>query len=211
MELPSLRKELIPFSGIFQAVDFQGPSLILVDRAMEDQPRFDGTICPVDEIASLKPGYQTIVCFGIFDGLSKEERDARLSKAISLLGKKGTIYLAAHNRFGLSFLAGLNPGEGPLYEGLEQGLHYSRQELLEEAKTAGLTELRCLYPVPTYRQCITIYSDDHLPQPGEIRNLTAAIGKDRYVMFDEEKAFDHSGTAFPDVANSFLLVGRKTK
>ena len=185
--------------------------MVLVNEVPGQDFAFSGNLRPYGEIASIEGPYDTVVCYGIFDGVGEEERHDRLVRVLSLLKKHGRFYLAAENRFGLSFLAGVNPGKQGLYEGLEQGLYYSRQELLSEAKECGLDEVRLLYPVPDYRRCISVYSDDHLPGKGDIRNLTAALGEERYVVFDEEKAFDHAGKAFPDIANSFLLEGRKAK
>ena len=55
---------------------------------------------------------------------------------------------------------------------------------------------------------MTIYSDEYLPETGELRNITTPYDRERYELFDEEIAYDEicREGQFPLFANSFLVM-----
>ena len=58
---------------------------------------------------------------------------------------------------------------------------------------------------------MAIYSDEYLPKTDELTMNTRNFDRDRYVMFDEEKAF---GTVikeglFSEFSNSFMVTIKK--
>ena len=54
----------------------------------------------------------------------------------------------------------------------------------------------------------TLYSDRHLPVPGELSNNLRNYDRDRLLLFDERDAFDGviQEGMFPEFSNSFLVV-----
>ena len=62
--------------------------------------------------------------------------------------------------------------------------------------------------MPDYKLPTEIYSDDYLPGPGTLRNITVSYDRERYQFFDEEKAMDAlcEDEMFAEFANSFLIV-----
>lgn len=129
----------------------------------------------------------------------------------------GKIIIAIENRFGLKYWAGCKEDHVAKYfEGLEDysntsGVRtFSRQELIDLFDEAGL-EYKFYYPYPDYKLPTTIYSDDYLPEKGELINNIRNFDGFRYVMFDESKVFDGliESHLFAEFSNSFLIVLEK--
>lgn len=136
----------------------------------------------------------------------------------SLLQEDGEVLIAIENRLGLKYFAGCREDHtGRAYEGIEGypghgGVRtFSRAELEALLSRSGFAEYEFYYPYPDYKFPTTIYSDGYLPKKGELLNNIRNFDSDRYVMFDEGKAFDgilESGY-FPIFSNSFFVRAKR--
>ena len=55
---------------------------------------------------------------------------------------------------------------------------------------------------------MAIYSDEYLPKVGELRDNRRNFDRERYLLFDESKAYDSiiKDGLFPIFSNSYLVV-----
>ena len=69
------------------------------------------------------------------------------------------------------------------------------------------------YPVPDYRYPATIYSDDYLPQTGDVTNISARLDGPGLWFGNEEKAMANAcrNGDFTKFTNSFLGMWEKGK
>ena len=69
------------------------------------------------------------------------------------------------------------------------------------------------YPVPDYRYPVTIYSDDYLPQTGDVTNISARLDGPGLWFGNEEKAMANAcrNGDFAKFTNSFLGMWEKGK
>lgn len=136
------------------------------------------------------------------------------------LAPDGKIVLASDNRLGLRYFAGCRePYSHEYFRGIEgydedtDKKTFSRPELERIIRLAGLEQADFYYPYPDYHLPMTIYSDEHLPKVGELWDNLRNFDQERYVLFDETKAFDHiiEDGLFPVFSNSFLVVIQEQK
>ena len=75
----------------------------------------------------------------------------------------------------------------------------------------GFREYEFYYPYPDYKFPTAVYSDRYLPKKGELLNNIRNFDADRYVLFDEGKAFDSLADTgyFPIFSNSFFVRVRR--
>lgn len=134
------------------------------------------------------------------------------------LKDNGKIVIAIENRFGLKYWAGCKEDHlGKYYEGIEgytntNGIKtFTKNELEELLKKAGLNNTEFYYPYPDYKFPINIYSDYRLPKKGELNNNFRNFDMDRLVTFDESKVFDSiiSNELFSLYSNSYLVIAQK--
>ena len=140
-----------------------------------------------------------------------------LESAKELLAPGGRIVLTSENRLGLRYFAGCREDyTGEYFTGIEgyveecQKRTFSRPELEKVIRLAGLEHMEFYYPYPDYRLPMTIYSDEYLPKVGELWDNLRNFDQERYLMFDESRAFDQiiSDGLFPVFSNSFLVVAQ---
>ena len=141
-----------------------------------------------------------------------------LKSAKELLAPGGRMVVTSQNRLGLRYFAGCREDyTGEYFSGVEgytedsPGKTFSRPELEKTIRAAGLTYMKFYYPYPDYRLPMTIYSDEHLPKVGELWDNLRNFDQERYLMFDEAKAFDQiiEDGLFSVFSNSFLVVVQK--
>lgn len=141
-------------------------------------------------------GFDYVVMVGSLE----KPYDRQVEKAKALLKEKGTLILAVCNRLGLKYHAGAIPDQ----------VRLTRTELtellLKAGKEAGTIEF--YYPMPDYRLPVTVYSDRHLPEKGELSHAILAYDYPRYLRFDLGKQFDEvcEGKQFETFANSYLTI-----
>lgn len=131
------------------------------------------------------------------------------------LKEKGKLLLAIENKLGMKYWAGCQEDHfGGYFLGIEgypgkKGiLTFSKAELehiIRQVPTVSGYEF--YYPYPDYKFPMAIYSDGFLPQKGSLNMNIRNFDMDRYVLFDETKAFDSvlSAGLFQEFSNSFLV------
>lgn len=131
------------------------------------------------------------------------------------LSPKGKLVIAIENRLGLKYWAGCTEDHtGTWFEGIEDypgtdSVHtFSLKEIRDLVDTAGGMNCRMYYPYPDYKFPVQIFSDDRLPQQGELRELRYNFDRARLVLFDEIRSADSliRNNLFPVFSNSFLLI-----
>lgn len=143
---------------------------------------------------------------------------AFLEKINGLLKEDGEMLIAIENRLGMKYFAGCREDHlGRAFEGIEGypgggGVRtFSKAELEELFRSNGYEEFEFYYPYPDYKFPTAIYSDRYLPKKGELLNNIRNFDGDRYVIFDEGKAFDSLADSgyFPIFSNSFFVRVKK--
>lgn len=131
------------------------------------------------------------------------------------LAPGGRIIIAIENKYGLKYFAGCKEDHLSKYFcGIEDyaaggGVRtFSRKGLEKIFRTCELEKYSFYYPYPDYKFMTTVYSDERLPQVGELSNNLRNFDQDRMVLFDEKSTFDGliKDGMFPDFSNSFLVV-----
>lgn len=148
----------------------------------------------------------------------REPYPALLRQLGGFLKKNGRIVFAADNRLGLKYFAGCAPeGGGRYFEGIEgwtkeqEARSFSRPELEKICRNAGFGDLEFYYPYPDRILPMSVYSDAYLPKTGELRDNRKNFDRERYILFDEARAFDRilEDGLFPVFANAFLVIARQ--
>lgn len=130
------------------------------------------------------------------------------------LRPNGHLILAADNRYGLTYFAGSKePLTGKYFEGLEgygnsDGVcTFSKEAVFELAKEAGFSSVKTYYPYPNYRYMTALYTDEHLPSPGELNTNLCNFEEERAVLFNEAAVFDGliKEGKFQEFSNSYLF------
>lgn len=127
----------------------------------------------------------------------------------------GRILIAIENKYGLKYFAGCKEDHlGNYFSGIENyadggGVRtFSRSGLERIFQSCGLKKYCFYYPYPDYKFMTSLYSDEHLPEKGELWDNNRNFDYDRMVLFDEKNAFDGlvEDRLFSVFANSFLAV-----
>jgi len=131
------------------------------------------------------------------------------------LSPEGRIVIAIENKYGLKYFAGCKEDHlGTYFSGIEDyasggGVRtFSRNGLEKIFRSCGMEEYTFYYPYPDYKFMTTVYSDERLPQKGELSNNIRNFDRDRMVLFDEKSTYDGliADGMFTDFSNSFLVV-----
>ena len=138
-----------------------------------------------------------------------------MDKLLSLKTSEGTLFVAMENKLGMKYFAGCQEEQkGGFYVGIEDysawdsNIHpMSKKELEDMLGELDVRSYRFYYPYPDYKYPTIIYTDDCLPKEGELYRNIRNIDRDRYVIFDEKRAFDSVIKAglFPEFSNSYLI------
>ena len=140
-----------------------------------------------------------------------------LRQVHTVLKDSGSLWVAIENKLGLKYFAGWKEDHTNRYfEGIEDYPHregprtFSRRELIRLAEECGFA-CEFYYPYPDYKFPVKIFSDDFLPQKGELNRNWQFFEAERLQLFDESRAFDTILDAglFPEFSNSFLIRMRK--
>ena len=153
---------------------------------------------------------------GVF---SKEDRPFHhiLKSARKVMKNDGSLWVAIENKLGMKYFAGCKEDHtGRYFEGIEGYPHqegprtFSKRELTKLAEECGFV-CEFYYPYPDYKLPVKVFSDEYLPQKGELSRNWQSFDADRMKLFDESKAFDSVLDAglFPEFSNSFLVRMRK--
>lgn len=131
------------------------------------------------------------------------------------LAPNGRLIIAIENRLGMKYWAGCREDHtGVLFDGIEgypkgSGVRtFTRKALEEICHATGTERYSFYYPYPDYKFMTCLYSDDRLPQVGELCDNMRNFDRDRLLFLDEKNAFDSviREGEFPLFSNSYLLV-----
>lgn len=141
-----------------------------------------------------------------------------LNKINRMLKPGGKIIIAIENRFGLKYFAGCTEDHvGRYFEGIEgysntAGVKtFNKSELISLFNDGGFYDYEFYYPYPDYKLPEIIFSDKRLPNVGELVKNLRNFDTDRFILFDETKAFNSiiKSGMFPEFSNSFLVFLNK--
>ena len=127
----------------------------------------------------------------------------------------GHIAIAIENKFGLKYWAGCKEDHlGTYFSSLENypdgGVvrTFTAEGLRDIAKRCGCKQVQMYYPYPDYKFMTSLYSDDRLPQTGELSVGLRNFDRDRLQLFDEKKVFDTIilEKQFPLFSNSYMML-----
>lgn len=170
----------------------------------------------------LEADYDYIMLIGVFEYAASYIQDEKpyerfLEILLSHLKKGGRLVIAIENKYGLKYFAGCREDHlGDFYAGIEGYAAdsfvktFSRDELLKLSRQSGCS-VKEYYPFPDYKLPVTIYSEDRMPEVGELHTIAPNFDNTRIAAFDEGKAFDEiiEDGKFPFFSNSFLFVLQK--
>ena len=138
-----------------------------------------------------------------------------LRKVKGLLKPGGKLFVAIENKYGLKYWAGASEDHtGKFFDGI-QGYNdvdrvrtFSKDGLRKLLEDVGFVSNDFYYPVPDYKMPLEVYSEGYLPKKGDIKSISAAYDRDRYVLFDETLTYDSlcEDGMFEQFANSFIVV-----
>ena len=143
--------------------------------------------------------------------------DRMLARVKEYLKPGGRLMIAIENKMGLKYFSGAAEDHtGRPFDGLngyvrgESAETFSRQGLQRLLSRNGFTNTEFYYPMPDYKLPFVIYSDDFLPEKGDLRGMKSVYSGINYNLFDEERLFDDicEDGQFPYFANSFLVVAK---
>lgn len=129
------------------------------------------------------------------------------------LNPDGKVIIAIENKLGLKYWAGCTEDHfGRYFEGLENYSHttgvrtYSKKEL-EAIFDDVEMEAKFYYPYPDYKFTMQIFSDDYLPNLGDLDGNVLNFDRDRMLLFDEQSVFETlvKENLFSEFSNSFLI------
>lgn len=138
-----------------------------------------------------------------------------LKKVKSMLKPGGKLFIAIENKYGMKYWAGATEDHtGVNFDGIQGYVNvdrvrtFSKGALKKMLEKAGYEKNDFYYPVPDYKMPMEIYSEGHLPKPGDIKSTSPAYDRDRYEFFKEELAYDSvcEDGLFEEFANSFIVV-----
>ena len=201
-------KLLAMTGGVTVLAESELQEKILRERFMEPQER--------EKLDILLPEH------GRFDAILIAGHFYRWEKQLpalrELLAPGGKLYVADANRIGLKYLAGCQEEYcGGYFTGIDgypdaaavgrSGRSYSRAEYTGLLQAAGFGGLTFYYPYPDHKFPSVIYSDEWLPQKGELAEGRSNYDRDRVACFNERVMFDSllEEGVFQTFSNSFLI------
>lgn len=169
---------------------------------------------------SLPTDYDYVLLIGVFEyGQSYIHSENPFAEFYNIVKKHvkegGRLVIAIENKMGLKYWAGCREDHlGTYFSGLEDypdgGVvrTFTKKGLEKILKECGETEYQFYYPYPDYKFMTTVYSDQRLPQIGELTNNLRNFDRDRLLLFDEKNVFDMliREEMFPEFSNSFMVV-----
>lgn len=164
--------------------------------------------------------YDYIFLIGVFEyGQAYIQSETPYEDFLNIIKKhvkpQGHIAIAIENKFGLKYWAGCREDHlGTYFSGLENYPDggavrtFTADGLREIAKKCGYEQVQMYYPYPDYKFMTSLYSDDRLPQPGELSSNLRNFDRDRLLVFDEKKVFDTiiQERQFPLFSNSYMML-----
>lgn len=131
------------------------------------------------------------------------------------LGNNGRLVIAIENKFGLKYWAGCQEDHlGTYFSGIENYLEekgvktFTRNGIEKILKKTEIDQFHFYYPYPDYKFMTTLYSDNRLPQMGELSDNIRNFDRDRLLLFDEKTVFDTiiEEDLFSLYSNSYVVL-----
>ncbi len=178
------------------------------------------------EDIAIENKYDYITLIGVWEyaGLyisGKDPYKLMLKMLKSHLKENGKIIIAIENKMGIKYWNGaLEDHNGIRYGGLNDYIDsknvrtFSKQEIEEILAEVGYDKLQFYYPMADYKLPDVIYSDEIMPNPGEIRYYKCDYSDPRIYNFNDAVVCDQlcRDQVFDYFANSLLIVcGEKEK
>lgn len=140
-----------------------------------------------------------------------------LEETRTLLNKKGKLIIAIENKLGLKYWRGASEDHTDiLFESLQDYPNYdgirtfSKKEITELLELAGYRNIKFYYPVPDYKFCYEIFSEDYIPSKNH--KVSSSLfpsphPSTNYQLFDEQRVANTIQNAglFEEFSNSFLI------
>ncbi|MCH5258112.1 MAG: class I SAM-dependent methyltransferase [Lachnospiraceae bacterium] len=164
--------------------------------------------------------YDYICLIGVFEyAQSYIQSETPYEDFLNIIKKhvksRGHIAIAIENKFGLKYWAGCKEDHlGTYFSGLENYPDggavrtFTAEGLRDIAQRCGYKQAQMYYPYPDYKFMTSLYSDDRLPQIGELSANLRNFDRDRLQLFDEKKVFDTiiREKQFPLFSNSYMML-----
>lgn len=169
--------------------------------------------------------FDYVTLIGVFEyAASYIQTDDPYSDLLRMAGEMlkpgGKLLIAIENRFGAKYFAGCAEDHlGTCFSGISGYSRESKVKTMNYREWVSLlkqngyanddkhTDYRFYYPYPDYKFPYRIFSDERLPEKGElIRNINN-LDQDRFILFDESRFWDSiAGTGyFRDFSNSYFI------
>lgn len=170
-----------------------------------------------NKLSGIKGEFDIVVMYDLYDFCIESNVKVKdmMDKLLSLKTSQGTLFMALENKLGMKYFAGCQEEQkGGFYTGIEDYSSWdshihplSKKELEDIIGELNVNSFRFYYPYPDYKYPTIIYTDECLPKEGELYRNIRNIDRDRYVIFDEKRAFDSVIKAglFPEFSNSYLI------
>lgn len=179
----------------------------------------EAVLCVSEDLKNLEGMWDYIVVSDAFARVpAMFEGNAPYNKFFGEIKKhlkpNGHVILAVDNRYGLTYFAGSKERlTGKYFEGLEGygttggACTFSKEAVLAMVREAGLASVKTYYPYPNFRYMTAMYTDEHLPSPGELNNNLCNFEEERAVLFNEAAVFDGliKEGKFQEFSNSYLF------
>jgi len=173
-----------------------------------------------DVEADLDKDYDYICLIGVFEYaqayMGTEDPYGDFLKLLKGHCKKnGHIAIAIENKFGLKYWAGCKEDHLATYfsslENYPDGgvvRTFTDRGLIDIAKRCGFKKYRMYYPYPDYKFMTNLYSDNRLPNRGELKDNLRNMDRDRIQLFNEKDVFDTilEEGLFNLYSNSYMLI-----
>ncbi len=165
--------------------------------------------------------YDYVICIeDIFSGKRMDLSTKVLTSYHEILKPGGKLIIAVNNVLGLRYFSGVTEEHTKTAFGAIEGIEdvdgntgVTRDELLNNLKEAGFHAPVFYYPMPDFVFPTEIFSDKHLPKPGDITGVGREyIDEEKGVMsFSEEQVWMRicKTGRFPAFANSFLVFAER--
>lgn len=174
-----------------------------------------------DMIIRQKFDYVTLIGVLEYAGLymdSENPYEDMLLKIREYLKPGGKIMIAIENKMGLKYLNGAKEDHvGKAFVGMEDYRYrsmvrtFSKPELIKMLENCGIGSYSFYYPVPDYKLPDTIYSDECLPQKGDVRLWGTNYDMPRIALYNDAIMADQicEDRVFDYFSNSFFLVANE--
>lgn len=190
-----------------------------LDELLESKCKLSqvGVYEELENAITKKQEYDVVIMYDLYGFCIESDIQMKemLGKLLGVKKTNGTMLMALENKLGMKYFAGCQEEQqGGYYVGIEDYSSWdgdiqplSKKEIEDVLNAIGDIEYKFYYPYPDYKYPTIIYTDECLPKEGELFRNIRNIDRDRYIMFDERRAFDSIIKAgmFPEFSNSYLI------